>query len=98
MNAKFLLPVIAASSVFIAACGSSPAEKQIEAQTAQTAQIEAQADLTVEKKKTVKQYKECVMKSKGNETSLKMCEALLKVVNDNSAATAQPVTLPATIN
>ena len=95
MNAKFLLPIIAASSVFIAACGSSPAEKQIEAQTAQ---IEAQADLTVEKKKTVKQYKECVMKSKGNETSLKMCEALLKVVNDNSAATAQPVTLPATIN
>lgn len=95
MNAKFLLPVIAASSVFLAACGSSPAEKQIEAQTAQ---IEAQADLTVEKKKTVKQYKECVMKSKGNETSLKMCEALLKVVNDNSAATAQPVTLPATIN
>ena len=95
MNAKFLLPIIAASSVFIAACGSSPAEKQIEAQTAQ---IEAQADLTVEKKKTVKQYKECVMKSKGNETSLKMCEALLKVVNGNSAATVQPVTLPATIN
>mgnify|MGYP001261051587 CR=1 FL=1 len=95
MNAKFLLPVIAASSVFLAACGSSPAEKQIEAQTAQ---IEAQADLTVEKKKTVKQYKECVMKSKGNETSLKMCEALLKVVNGNSAATVKPVTLPATIN
>ncbi len=95
MNTKFILPFVVASSIFIAACGSSPAEKQIEAQTAQ---IEAQADLTVEKKKTVKQYKECVMKSKGNETSLKMCEALLKVVNDNSAATAQPVTLPATIN
>jgi|TARA_B110000116_G_C16683536_1_gene511826 hypothetical protein len=95
VNTKFILPFVVASSIFIAACGSSPAEKQIEAQTAQ---IEAQADLTVEKKKTVKQYKECVMKSKGNETSLKMCEALLKVVNDNSAATAQPVTLPATIN
>tara|TARA_B100000809_G_scaffold209865_1_gene212968 strand:+ start:673 stop:960 length:288 start_codon:yes stop_codon:yes gene_type:complete len=95
MNAKFLLPIVAASSVFLVACGSSPAEKQIEAQTAQ---IEAQAELTVEKKKTVKQYKECVMKSKGNETSLKMCEALLKVVNENSAATVQPVTLPATIN
>lgn len=95
MNAKFLLPIVAASSVILVACGSSPAEKQIEAQTAQ---IEAQAELTVEKKKTVKQYKECVMKSKGNETSLKMCEALLKVVNENSAATVQPVTLPATIN
>ena len=52
MNTKFILPFVVASSIFIAACGSSPAEKQIEAQTAQ---IEAQADLTVEKKKTVKQ-------------------------------------------
>ena len=95
MNKNFLFPIVAVSSIFLAACGSSPAEKQIEAQTAQ---IEAQADLTVEKKKTVKQYKECVMKSKGNETSLKMCDALLKVVNENPAATVQPITLPATIN
>ena len=88
MNKNFLFPIVAVSSIFLAACGSSPAEKQ----------IEAQADLTVEKKKTVKQYKECVMKSKGNETSLKMCDALLKVVNENPAATVQPITLPATIN
>lgn len=83
MEKKFLLPLVVASSIFLAACGSSPAEKQIEAQTAQ---IEAQAELTVEKKRTVKQYKECVMKSKGDETKLRMCEALLKVVNDPAPA------------
>lgn len=85
MENKFLLPLVAASSIFLAACGSSPAEKQIEAQTAQ---IEAQADLTIEKKKTVKQYKECVMKTKGDEAKLRMCEALLKVVNDPAPAPA----------
>ena len=95
MNKNSLLPIVAVSSIFLAACGSSPAEKQIEAQTAQ---IEAQADLIIEKKKTVKQYKECVMKSKGNDNTLKMCEALLKVVDENSATRVQPVTLPATIN
>lgn len=91
MDKKILLPLVAASTIFLAACGSSPAEKQIEAQTAQ---IEAQAELTVEKKKTVKQYKECVMKTKGAEAGLRMCEALLKVVHDQPAQ-AQPATLPA---
>lgn len=85
MEKKFLLPFVAASSIFLAACGSSPAEKQIEAQTTQ---IEAEAELTIEKKKTVKQYKECVMKSKGDEAKLRMCEALLKVVNDPTATTS----------
>lgn len=88
MEKKFLLPLVAASSIFLAACGSSPAEKQIEAQTAQ---IEAEADLTIEKKKTVKQYKECVMKSKGDEAKLRMCEALLKVIND--PVTAAPAAM-----
>lgn len=89
MDKKILLAMVAAGSVFLAACGSSPAEKQIEAQTAQ---IEANAELTVEKKKTVKQYKECVMKTKGDEAGLRMCDALLKVVNDPASAVAPAAT------
>jgi len=71
-----------ATLFFFVGCGSSPAERQIEAQAEQ---IEANAQMTVEKAATVAEYKECVMDSKGDEAKLRMCEALLKVLDSNKA-------------
>lgn len=41
---------------------------------------EAQAEYTEEKTATLKEYKECVKESGGDETKMKQCEALLKAV------------------
>ncbi len=59
-------------------CGSSPAEKQMEAQAEK---IEAEAELIVEQRKTYKEYKKCVMDSKGDESRLRTCAALLKLID-----------------
>lgn len=67
-------------------CGSSPAEKQMEAQAEK---IEAEAELIVEQRKTYKEYKKCVMNSDGDEAKLRICEALLKLVNTSDSESAQ---------
>ena len=60
-------------SVFIvlnlAACASSEEMK-----------AEAEAEFTEEKTETLREYKECVKGSAGDETKIAQCEALLKAV------------------
>ncbi|RJG38292.1 hypothetical protein [Motilimonas pumila] len=78
MKHTWLFAALASSSLLLAGCGSSPAEKQIEAQTEL---IEQEAELTVQKQETVEEYKRCVKNSDGEEDKLRMCEALLKVLD-----------------
>ena len=70
--------VIAGSALVLSGCGSSPAEKQMEAQAMK---IEAEAELIVEQRKTYKEYKKCVKDSGGDEAKLRACDALLKLVD-----------------
>ncbi len=67
-------------SCLASACGSSPAEKQMEAQAIQ---IKEEAKFTAEKTETLKEYKKCVKKSDGDPDNLRVCEALLKVWTNN---------------
>ena len=70
--------LVAASALVLSGCGSSPAEKQMEAQAKK---IEAEAELIVEQRKTYKEYKSCVKDSGGDEAKLRACDALLKLVD-----------------
>ena len=71
-------------SYLLSACGSSPAEKQMEAQAVK---IEAEAEFTAEKTETLKEYKKCVKKSGGEPDNLRICEALLKVLDEHPTST-----------
>lgn len=73
-------------STLLVACGSSPAEKQMEAQAEK---IEAEAELIVEQRKTYEEYKKCVTNSGGDEAKLRICEALLKLVNTQDRQSTQ---------
>ena len=60
--------IVVGGIALLVACGSSPQqEKDI-----------ADARLTEEKTKTMKEYKECVKKAKENTAKLDTCERLLK--------------------
>lgn len=63
----------------LVACGTSPAEKEMEAQAAKN---EAEAELAAEKRLTYEEYKECVRDSDGEEEKLRSCEAMLKLLNE----------------
>lgn len=76
-TAKIAL-VIAGSALVLSGCGSSPAEKQMEAQAMK---IEAEAELIVEQRNTYKEYKKCVKNSEGDEAKLRACDALLKLID-----------------
>ena len=63
---------------------------------------EAAAEYTEEKTETLKEYKNCIKDSKGDEKKLAQCEALLKAVGAveggtvTSAPAATPTTAPET--
>ena len=90
MKANIIL--LAVFIVFnLAACTSAKERKD-----------EAQADYTEEKTKTLKDYKECVSDSSGEESKLAKCDALLKAVSameggdvDNAKPVSVPESLPA---
>ena len=62
--------VVSAISLLVA-CGSSPEQKK----------ANAEAEYTKEKTKTLKQYKECLSKAKGDEQKMDTCERLLKAID-----------------
>lgn len=63
----------------LVACGSSPADRQMEAQAAKN---QAEAELTAEKQMTYEEYKECVRDSDGEPEKLRECEAMLQLLNE----------------
>jgi len=65
-----LIAVVFSVSLLVA-CGSSPQQKK----------DIADARLTEEKTKTIKEYKECIKKAKEDTAKLDACERLLKVVD-----------------
>ena len=69
MKLRTTLLAFGAAAV-LTACGSSPQEKQMEAETKKTQ----------EETKTMQEYKECVRKAKTNTEKLEACEYLLKAV------------------
>jgi thymidine phosphorylase len=58
----------------LVACGSSPQQKK----------DLAEAKYTDEKTKTLKEYKECLKKAKGDEQKMDICERLLKAVESTA--------------
>jgi hypothetical protein len=62
--------VIAGLVSILVACGSNP-EKQ---------KARAEADLTKEKTKTMREYKSCINKAKQDQDKLDACERLLKAI------------------
>jgi major membrane immunogen (membrane-anchored lipoprotein) len=68
--------VIGAISLLVA-CGSSPQQKK----------DIADARLTEEKTKTIKEYKDCIQRAKQDTAKLDACERLLKAVDPGSATT-----------
>lgn len=81
MGLTYLKPIVLGGfMVFaLAACGTSPADKQMEAQAAKN---QAEAELTAEKQLTYEEYKECVRDSDGEEEKLRECEAMLRLLNE----------------
>jgi hypothetical protein len=71
------LAVISAVALLVA-CGSSPQQKK----------DTAEARLTEENTKTIKEYKECVEKAKQDTAKLNACEYIMKAVQP-AAAPAQ---------
>ena len=74
MPALKSLLVISLVSLLVA-CGNSPQQKK----------DIAEARLTEEKTKTIKEYKECIKKAKEDTDKLDACERLLKVVDPATA-------------
>ena len=64
------IALVGAVSLLVA-CGSSPQQKK----------DTADARLTEEKTKTIKEYKECIKKAKEDTDKLDACERLLKAVD-----------------
>jgi len=60
--------ILVSTMALLVACGSSPQQKK----------DTADARLTEEKTKTMKEYKECIKKAKENTAKLDACERLLK--------------------
>jgi hypothetical protein len=67
------IAVIGAITLLVA-CGSSPQQKK----------DMAEARLTEEKTKTMKEYKECIKRAKENTAKLDACERLLKAVEPST--------------
>lgn len=63
--------MIVGAMALLVACGSSPQQKK----------DIADARLTEEKTKTIKEYKECIKRARENTAKLDACERLLKAVN-----------------